>query len=142
MGDGTEAVYDGALLRNAIKITMDGRGAWRDNIFVERLWRSVKYEEVYLHAYDSAAEARASIGRYLTSTPKGLITALTGGRRITPALFNLPTPILSAAEPPAATHLTTAPTCSNRATSVPPQSQRRLLESHDFAPAQYLHVKK
>jgi putative transposase len=44
---------------------MDGRGAWRDNVFVERLWRSVKYEEVYLRAYDSVAEARASIGRYL-----------------------------------------------------------------------------
>ena len=45
---------------------MDGRGAWRDNVFVERLWRSVKYEEVYLRAYDSVAEARASIGRYMT----------------------------------------------------------------------------
>ena len=44
---------------------MDGRGAWRDNVFVERLWRSVKYEEVYLQAYDSVAEARASISRYL-----------------------------------------------------------------------------
>ena len=44
---------------------MDGRGAWRDNVFVERLWRSVKYEEVYLHAYDSVGEARASIGEYL-----------------------------------------------------------------------------
>jgi putative transposase len=44
---------------------MDGRGAWRDNVFVERLWRSVKYEEVYLRAYDSVADARASLGRYL-----------------------------------------------------------------------------
>ena len=43
---------------------MDGKGAWRDNVFVERLWRSVKYEEVYLRAYDSVSEARASIGRY------------------------------------------------------------------------------
>ena len=41
------------------------QGAWRDNVFVERLWRSVKYEEVYLRAYDSVCEARASIGRYL-----------------------------------------------------------------------------
>ena len=46
-------------------ISMDGKGAWRDNVFVERLWRSVKYEEVYLRAYDSVSEARASIGRYL-----------------------------------------------------------------------------
>jgi putative transposase len=44
---------------------MDGRGAWRDNVFVERLWRSVKYEEVYLRAYDTVAEARRLIGRYL-----------------------------------------------------------------------------
>jgi putative transposase len=44
---------------------MDGEGAWRDKVFVERLWRSVKYEEVYLRAYGSVSEARASIGRYL-----------------------------------------------------------------------------
>ena len=44
---------------------MDGKGSWRDNVFVERLWRSVKYEEVYLKAYDSVAEARSSIGHYL-----------------------------------------------------------------------------
>ena len=50
---------------NGIAISMDGKGAWRDNVFVERLWRSVKYEEVYLRAYDSVGEARASLGRYL-----------------------------------------------------------------------------
>ena len=44
---------------------MDGKGAWIDNVFVERLWRSVKYEEVYLKAYDTVAEARASLSRYL-----------------------------------------------------------------------------
>jgi len=43
---------------------MDGRGAWRDNIFVERLWRSVKYEEVYLNAYESMAEAKSGIGNF------------------------------------------------------------------------------
>ena len=59
-----EAFTD-VLTRNAIKISMDGKGAWRDNVFVERLWRSVKYEEVYLRAYDSVSDARASIGRYL-----------------------------------------------------------------------------
>jgi putative transposase len=47
------------------RIEMDGKGAWRDNVFVERLWRSVKYEEVYLRAYESVCEARNSIGRYL-----------------------------------------------------------------------------
>jgi len=59
-----EAFTD-VLTRNAIKISMDGKGAWRDNVFVERLWRSVKYEEVYLRAYDSVSDARGSIGRYL-----------------------------------------------------------------------------
>src|SRR3954447_22633069 len=55
-----------SLLRdNAIAISRDGKGAWRDNVFVERIWRSVKYEEVDLRAYDSVAEAKASIGRYL-----------------------------------------------------------------------------
>src|SRR5258708_10759277 len=61
----TSAAFTGLLLENAIAISMDGRGAWRDNVFVERLWRSVKYEEVYLRAYDSVGEARMSIGRYL-----------------------------------------------------------------------------
>jgi putative transposase len=58
--------FTALLSKNAVAISMDGRGAWRDNVFVERLWRSVKYEEVYLRAYDTVAEARASIGRYLT----------------------------------------------------------------------------
>ena len=59
------AVFTGLLLEQKIAISMDGRGAWRDNVFVERLWRSVKYEEVYLRAYDSVSDARASLGRYL-----------------------------------------------------------------------------
>ncbi len=61
----TSARFTGLLLGNAIAVSMDGRGAWRDNVFVERLWRSVKYEEVYLRAYGSVGEARASISRYL-----------------------------------------------------------------------------
>ena len=61
----TGEAFTGVLTRNAIAISMDGKGAWRDNVFVERLWRSVKHEEVYLRAYDTVAEARASIGRYL-----------------------------------------------------------------------------
>jgi putative transposase len=62
----TGEAFTGVLTRNEIAISMDGKGAWRDNIVVERLWRSVKYEEVYLRAYDTVAEARASIGRYLS----------------------------------------------------------------------------
>ena len=49
---------------HGIRISMDGKGAWRDNVFIERLWRSVKYEEVYLHAYDTVSDSRASIGKY------------------------------------------------------------------------------
>jgi putative transposase len=61
----TGAAFTGVLASNGIAISMDGKGAWRDNVFVERLWRSVKYEEVYLRAYESVSEARALIGRYL-----------------------------------------------------------------------------
>jgi putative transposase len=61
----TSGEFTGVLLREEIAISMDGKGAWRDNVFVERLWRSVKYEEVYLRAYETVAAARASIGRYL-----------------------------------------------------------------------------
>ena len=57
--------FTSVLLKAGIAISMDGRGSWRDNVFVERLWRSIKYEEVYLRAYDTVSEARASIGRYL-----------------------------------------------------------------------------
>ena len=57
--------FTGVLAKNDIRISMDGKGAWRDNVFVERLWRTVKYEEVYLRAYDSVSEARERIGRYL-----------------------------------------------------------------------------
>jgi putative transposase len=60
----TGQAFTGVLANNGIAISMDGKGAWRDNVFIERLWRSVKYEEVYLRAYDSVSEARTSIGRY------------------------------------------------------------------------------
>lgn len=61
----TSREFTGLLIAADIRISMDGKGAWRDNVFVERLWKSVKYEEVYLRAYASVSEARASIGRYL-----------------------------------------------------------------------------
>jgi len=60
----TSMAFTGLLEHNGIAISMDGKGSWRDNVFVERLWRSVKYEEVYLRAYGSVSEARVSIGRY------------------------------------------------------------------------------
>ncbi len=60
----TASSFIQVLQKHHIRISMDGRGAWRDNVFVERLWKSVKYEEVYLHAYDSVAAAKAGIGNY------------------------------------------------------------------------------
>lgn len=56
--------FIGVLKRSGAQISMDGKGRWRDNVFVERLWRSLKYEEVYLHAYDGVLEARRGIGSY------------------------------------------------------------------------------
>jgi putative transposase len=60
----TSDAFTGVLTGHGIKISMDGRGRWMDNVFIERLWRSVKYEEVYLHAYDGGADARAGLGAY------------------------------------------------------------------------------
>jgi putative transposase len=57
--------FTGRLKKEGISISMDGKGRWRDNVFIERIWKSIKYEEVYLHAYASVSEARTSIGRYL-----------------------------------------------------------------------------
>jgi putative transposase len=62
----TASSFIQVLQKNRIQISMDGRGARRDNVFVERLWKSVKYEEVYLHAYDSVAAAKDGIGKYFT----------------------------------------------------------------------------
>ena len=61
----TSAEFVQAAEDQGCRVSMDGRGAWRDNVFVERLWKTVKYEEVYLHAYDSVNEASTSIVHYL-----------------------------------------------------------------------------
>ncbi len=61
----TSSDFADELKKHDIDISMDGRGCWRDNVFVERLWRSVKYEEVYLKAYDSVSAARAGIAAYI-----------------------------------------------------------------------------
>ena len=61
----TSSDFTRLLKDNGIQISMDGKGCWRDNVFVERLWKSVKYEEVYLKAYDTVADAKANLGRYL-----------------------------------------------------------------------------
>ena len=61
----TSEAFTDALEERGIQISMDGKGAWRDNVFVERLWRSIKYEEVYLHAYESVGHAKAGLARYI-----------------------------------------------------------------------------
>jgi putative transposase len=80
-----------------IAISMDGKGAWRDNVFVERLWRTVKYEEVHLRAYGGVSEARASIGRYLGFYDGTRPHSSLGGRTPDQAYLNPLTPIPAAA---------------------------------------------
>lgn len=62
----TATVFTEVLKSAGVQISMDGKGRWVDNVFVERLWRSVKYEEIYLHAYETPREAHEAIGRYFT----------------------------------------------------------------------------
>jgi putative transposase len=92
----TSAAFTGVLIANEIAISMDGKGAWRDNVFVERIWKSVKYEEVYLHAYDGVSQARASLGRYLDFY-NGQRPHSSLDRRTPDEAYFDPTPILAAA---------------------------------------------
>ena len=80
-----------------IAISMDGKGAWRDNVFVERLWRTIKYEEVYLRAYATVSEARTSIGRYLAFYNGRRPHSSLGGRTPDQAYLNPQQPIPAAA---------------------------------------------
>jgi putative transposase len=81
------------LAAREIKISMDGKGAWRDNVFVERLWRTIKYEEVYLRGYASVSEARAGIGRYLNFYNGRRPHSSLDGRTPDQAYFNQPSPV-------------------------------------------------
>ena len=60
----TSQAFTGFLKEHGIKISMDGKGSWRDNVFIERLWRSVKYEDIYLRAYSSVSEVKDGLNRY------------------------------------------------------------------------------
>jgi len=77
----TSEAFTGRLKEEGIAISMDGKGRWCDNVFVERFWRSIKYEHVYLHAYESVQEARTKIGRYIdfynTTRPHSSLNAFT-----------------------------------------------------------------
>jgi putative transposase len=92
----TSAEFTSVLINNGISISMDGKGAWRDNVFVERFWRTVKYEEVYLHAYESLGEARQSIGRYIDFYNAKRPHAALDGRTPDQAYFD-PLPLRTAA---------------------------------------------
>ena len=63
-GQFTSLEFTGLLKDHGIQISMDGKGCWRDNVCVERLWKSVKYEEVYLHAYECVSDARKGLDAY------------------------------------------------------------------------------
>jgi putative transposase len=83
-----------AFTDNDISISMDGKGSWRDNVFIERLWRSIKYEEVYLRAYETVADARASIGRYMAfynaRRPHSSLDRMTPDEACFPTLMPIP----------------------------------------------------
>jgi putative transposase len=76
----TSTAFVSLAQQHGIHLSMDGQGAWRDNLFVERLWKSVKYEAVYLHAYDSVPEAQRSLARYFTFYNEGRPHSALDGR--------------------------------------------------------------
>jgi putative transposase len=86
----TSVAFTDVLKTAGIQISMDGKGSWRDNVFIERLWRSVKYEEVYLKAYDSVSHARTSIGRYFELYNSFRPHSSLDGRTPDEAYFNIP----------------------------------------------------
>ncbi len=86
----TSVAFTDVLKAAEIGISMDGKGSWRDNVFIERLWKSVKYEEVYLKAYDSVSQARESIGRYLHRYNSFRPHSALDGRTPDEAYFNIP----------------------------------------------------
>ncbi len=76
----TSTAFVALVQQHGIRFSMDGKGAWRDNLFVERLWKSVKYEEVYLHAYDSVPEAQRHLAAYFTFYNSGRPHSALDGR--------------------------------------------------------------
>ena len=93
----TSGAFLTALQEAQIAISMDGKGAWRDNVVVERLWRTVKYEEIYLRAYRSVSEARRGLDRYLAFYNRCRPHSALGGQTPDQVYFNQPKPIQAAA---------------------------------------------
>jgi len=92
----TSEAFTGRLRTEGIQISMDGKGRWCDNVFVERLWRSLKYEHVYLHAYESVSEARSKIGRYLEFYNSSRPHSSLGAKTPDQVYFHLPPEALAA----------------------------------------------
>ncbi len=93
----TSVAFLTAAQEAQIAMSMDGKGAWRDNVVVERLWRTIKYEEIYLRAYRSVSEARRGLGRYLAFYNRGRPHSALGGHTPDQVYFNQPKPIQAAA---------------------------------------------
>jgi putative transposase len=93
----TSMDFTAVLKKAEIAISMDGKGAWQDNVFVERLWPSIKYEEVYLHAYKTVPAARAGICRYLTFYNRRRPHSSLDKQTPDQAYFNAPAPMMVAA---------------------------------------------
>ena len=90
----TSEAFTEQLRKNNIAISMDGKGCWRDNVFVERIWRTIKYEEVYLRAYDSVHDARTSLGKYIEFYNRTRPHSSLNGKTPDQAHFNhLPVPM-------------------------------------------------
>ena len=93
----TSLEFTKVLADAGVRISMDGRGSWRDNVVVERFWRTIKYEEVYLHAYTNVPEARAGIGKYIQFFNAGRPHSSLDGRTPDEAYFNqLPSMVMAA----------------------------------------------
>ena len=84
--------FTGILEDRQIRISMDGRGRWLDNVFIERLWRSLKYECVYLHAFETGSELRAGLGRWIAHYNERRPHTALAGRTPDEAYHNVPTP--------------------------------------------------
>lgn len=92
----TSHAFIETLKANSITISMDGKGCWRDNVFVERLWKTVKYEEVYLHAYDTVTLAKQALKRYFDFYNQKRPHSTLDGKTPDMAYFNLTKPPLAA----------------------------------------------
>ena len=93
----TSSAFISVLKQHHVQISMDGKGCWRDNVFVERLWKSVKYEEVYLHGYDTVTAARQALTRYFDFYNRRRPHSAIDGKTPDMAYFNLSKPPLAAA---------------------------------------------